>query len=92
MNATADTTRTERMERRQTILTTIGAVSCLGAICTSCAVQYPASASPVAWIASAALWLVTAACAVACFINTDRRKCKCLGYIRIDPDGGFRYE
>lgn len=85
-------------ERKISILTAIGSLSCIGAIYTACAVQYPVTESPIAWIASAVLWTITAVCALSCARLHSRRAKKysrdsrCLGYIRIDPDGGFRYD
>lgn len=87
-----------QIDRKTTILTTIGSLSCVGAIFAACAVRYPATDSPLAWIASCALWATTAACALSCIRLHSRRakkksrNSKCLGYIRIDPDGGFYYD
>lgn len=87
-----------QIDRRTTALTTIGSLSCLGAIYTACAVRYPASDSPIAWITSCALWAITAVCGLSCIrLNSRRAKKnsrdrKCLGYIRLDPDGGFYYD
>lgn len=87
-----------QIDRRTTILTTIGSLSCLGAIYTACAVRYPASDSPIAWIASSVLWAITAVCGISCIrlhsrrAKKNSRDKKCLGYIRLDPDGGFYYD
>ena len=41
-----------QIDRKTTILSTIGSLSCLGAIYTAYAVRYPVSDSPIAWIVS----------------------------------------
>ena len=85
-------------DRRITILTTIGSLSCLGAIYTACAVRYPVGDSPIAWVASCVLLAITAVCGISCIrlhsrrAKKNSRDKKCLGYIRIDPDGGFYYD
>lgn len=87
-----------QIDRKATILTTIGSLSCVGAIFAACAVRYPAADSPLAWIVSCVLWAATAVCALSCIHLHSRRAkkksrdSKCLGYIRIDPDGGFYYD
>lgn len=87
-----------QIDRRTTVMTVIGSLSCLGAIYTACAVRYPASDSPTAWIASSVLWAITAVCGISCIrlhsrrAKKNSRDKKCLGYIRLDPDGGFYYD
>lgn len=89
-------TITERRERTDAILTAVGALSMVVGICTAAGVKYPVSESPALWIATVALWTISAGCAAACLTSAARRKKsrdkKCLGYIRIDPDGGFYYD
>lgn len=86
----------ELRERTHTILTAVGALSMVGGICTAAGVKYPVSESPALWIATVVLWTISAGCAAACLTSAARRKKnrdkKCLGYIRIDPDGGFYYD
>lgn len=93
-----------QIDRKTTILTTIGSLSCVGAIFAACAVRYPVTDSPLAWIVSCVLWATTAVCALSCIrlhtcirLHSRRAKrksrdSKCLGYIRIDQDGGFYYD
>ena len=84
--------------RRITVLTTIGSMSCLGAILTACAVRYPASDSPVAWVASCVLWAITAVCGISCIRLHSRRAKKnsrgkkCLGIMRMDTNGRWYTE
>ena len=83
-------------ERTDAILADVGALSMVVGICTAAGVQYPVSKSPALWIATVALWTISAGCAAACLTSDARRKKsrnkKCHGIMRMDTDGRWYTE